>query len=529
MPKYILNFVLLLFLCSWSLESYPAEQKFKVIMLDSKKEIQDICNSSLANRNIFCLFSVYDEAKQSIPVFFPDWFMSLNTKNAESYQFKVPKDIIGFWSSLLDKQYFAFAIITPGYSSIAKSEYYDITIRTLSGKQTLDIDNSTSDYLWEVIGKEMPLADYKSDELVTFFTNKKKRELNMLHEAYLSAFDSVKSLDDIKIFEEKYNSNDPDNIIPRLAHVKQRLQQEIDDRRALEEHQQYINEFNSATTLEAIGLFEFKYANNDLDNLIQKLSLLKLKLKKQWAEHYHNMYIEAHSSIDFENFIKKFENNDPDHLVAEAKKRLPEIKRNEDYTVYGDRFKNSKTSSELQAFITDYEHNDPDHLIINAKKRLRLAIKEEQITSEKRNREAQENTKIKGLLNSIGMGAGFGLDNAITVDGFMSQFSYTRPDCNDLPINKGKRTGCFASYKIPLCPYGSGCEVSCAWINDRFEACTIFYEWLDYYKIKSTLSRLIGPPSNKNNHLSWNNGILEIEADRSLIWLHMPKRALPVK
>ncbi len=73
------------------------------------------------------------------------------------------------------------------------------------------------------------------------------------------------------------------------------------------------------------------------------------------------------------HFIAKYQNNDPDKLVAQAEKKLPDVQAKEAaeaHAQYRNEFESASSASDYQAFINNYKNNDPDNLVPKARQKL---------------------------------------------------------------------------------------------------------------------------------------------------------------
>lgn len=129
------------------------------------------------------------------------------------------------------------------------------------------------------------------------------------------------------------------NDATRLVRLKQRFaetgaiallekeRQESQATAAKSEREEYLSRFEAAKTLPAIQDFEKRYAGNDPDGLIPKLSALKPQLE---LDEYRSKFAGATTSAQLAAFISTYEGNDPENLVPEAKKRLPVLQSQEE-------------------------------------------------------------------------------------------------------------------------------------------------------------------------------------------------------
>lgn len=85
----------------------------------------------------------------------------------------------------------------------------------------------------------------------------------------------------------------------------------------------------------------------------------------------------ATSSLALRNFIAKYQNNDPDRLVAQAEKQLPDVEAKETeeaHAQYQQAFESASTESDLESFIGKYHGDDPDNLVPKAQLKLNSVI-----------------------------------------------------------------------------------------------------------------------------------------------------------
>jgi hypothetical protein len=92
------------------------------------------------------------------------------------------------------------------------------------------------------------------------------------------------------------------------------------------EREVYLLSFERAKELPAIYEFETHYRDTDTDGLIPKLSSLKTELEYR---QYRSRYSEATTSDRLSAFIAQYGSNDPDSLLPEAQKRLPQLEKEE--------------------------------------------------------------------------------------------------------------------------------------------------------------------------------------------------------
>ncbi len=97
----------------------------------------------------------------------------------------------------------------------------------------------------------------------------------------------------------------------------------------------------------------------------------KYKSDKQYArkvdlENYRAAFQAADSSTAWQAFISKYQSYDPDKLLAKARVKLAESKRQEALTSYRNSFNNARTSADYSHFIQKYANSDPEHLIPKA-------------------------------------------------------------------------------------------------------------------------------------------------------------------
>jgi hypothetical protein len=212
---------------------------------------------------------------------------------------------------------------------------------------------------------------------------KTKLDAEEKHESYLRYFAQATTLDEINAFEQRYEDYDPDNLIFRLRERRTELMTELDRKKAAELHTLYVNEYESALTLDSIKAFEDKYAKNDPDDLIAKLAQRKRDLMSKWLDRYREKSVSAKSSSVIEEFIAEYGANDPEGLATQASNKLTAVKEMERLNDYRERYNKAKTARELQSFISDYEKWDPNKLVGIAKKKLVAAIREENASNER--------------------------------------------------------------------------------------------------------------------------------------------------
>lgn len=85
----------------------------------------------------------------------------------------------------------------------------------------------------------------------------------------------------------------------------------------------------------------------------------------------------ATSSLALRNFIAKYQNNDPDRLVAQAEKQLPDVEAKETeeaHAQYQQAFESASSESDLESFIGKYHGDDPDNLVPKAQLKLNSVI-----------------------------------------------------------------------------------------------------------------------------------------------------------
>ncbi len=103
----------------------------------------------------------------------------------------------------------------------------------------------------------------------------------------------------------------------------------VDERRKArdaEEYEAYIKNFNSLNTLKDITVFEDRYKNKDPDRLIEKIAPRK---REFLLAIYREKFTVARSSDDLKRFIEEYQSDDPDGLTPRAKERLESVLRAE--------------------------------------------------------------------------------------------------------------------------------------------------------------------------------------------------------
>lgn len=127
---------------------------------------------------------------------------------------------------------------------------------------------------------------------------------------------------------------------------------------------------------------------------------------------YRNSFEQAKSSYALKNFIEHYHNDDPEGLVTKAQQALPDVEATEmaQWLVeYRKIFESASTVSDYENFISKYRNNDPDRLIQKAETRYKTLFykearqKEVALATEKSELESKEigETVCNSLENTV--------------------------------------------------------------------------------------------------------------------------------
>lgn len=118
--------------------------------------------------------------------------------------------------------------------------------------------------------------------------------------------------------------------VEKLEAMRSALVAELEEARAIaaanKARDEYRAAYESANSLERIQAFEAKYAANDPDGLIPQLLATKQALT---LERYKAAYASAKTSAELRKFVEDYSGYDPEKLVAEARKRIPQVEKQE--------------------------------------------------------------------------------------------------------------------------------------------------------------------------------------------------------
>lgn len=121
---------------------------------------------------------------------------------------------------------------------------------------------------------------------------------------------------------------------------------------------------------------------------------------------YRAAFQKASSSADYERFIVKYRDADPENLVPVAEKRKQAaIKQKEQEAefsrtqIYREAFRTAQSSVELDAFIKKYQDNDPEALVPKAKVMQNMVLRRED--ANRKREEADERLRIETFRKGI--------------------------------------------------------------------------------------------------------------------------------
>lgn len=232
--KYFITFLLVIFSVAAA-----AEDRRKIILLNTAEEIRTICDSALRQQNIFCVFTEHEKEGITWASWdWPEWVRNPD-KAAYSRSFSVPEKELGFFQSASTPR-FAFISINVLHLDEQNTDIFSATTRMLRPvedctnyySQTRDNythckivsmvdENGLSEYLWGVLARFIPLVDYGTSECnefinrkITFDADQREKARLLALEQYRSLFKDAKTSTELSLAISKYDGNDPDNLLP---------------------------------------------------------------------------------------------------------------------------------------------------------------------------------------------------------------------------------------------------------------------------------------------------------------------------
>jgi hypothetical protein len=130
--------------------------------------------------------------------------------------------------------------------------------------------------------------------------------------------------------------------------------------------------------------------NEKLDYALKSSDAINMLKTYQQKATEQSDFEHATSSIALKNFIAKYQNNDPDGLVAQTEEQLPDVEAKETaeaLALYRHTFDSASTASDFEAFISKYQGNDPDNLVPRVQNKLKSIIAQKDVEQKQARKE----------------------------------------------------------------------------------------------------------------------------------------------